>query len=1628
MRLPGRMLIITSLSVLCLLACDKQQEAKNPASQEEAEQTEKTADKPRQLDAQHLALLDISERTKNGKNGIAITFSTAIDSSQNIQPYFLISGKEGAGIDGSWQLDEDNKRVWFMHTEPEQTYEVTVNPGITALNGSKLLRGDTATIETRALLPSVNFDSDGMVLPVGYASGLPVVSVNIAAVDVDFFRISENKIASFIDFVQTYGRKSWYAQNLTSYGELCYSARFDLNPPKNTRSKRDLFIQNIDELKKPGLYLAVMRAAGKYENREITWFSITDIGLHLRQYDQQMDVHTASLSSGEALGDITLELYGEDNQIIQSNTTTPEGLASFQGEFDSARVLVAKSKNQYSLLNLNQPALDLSEFNIGDRPQLPQEFFIYAPRDLYRPGESAIFSGLLRDHDGKLQQVETLNGEIRAPSGSVVKSFKWQGDAEGYYQYNWSIPETAATGNWSLVVSGTLSKAVTYNFHVEEFLPERMKLTLAAERERTEIIGSNHPLDISILGEYLYGAPAAGNKFGSVLQVSQWRDPIPSLKGYLFGNLNDQRFQSYQELNDVFLDDQGKAILTIQPSWSESSVPLKVSVIGSLYESGGRPVTRAHPVLIWPAESMIGIRPHFGDKNPSPGSSVKFDLVNANLKGELQAADNVEVTLIREDRQYFWEYNQHQGWHWNYSEKEFPVASESLALESKTPGQVSFPVDWGRYRLEAKNLDTGILSSVRFFAGHDWYYDWKNANNAAARPDKINLALDKATYNAGDIAELKILPPTNGDVLILLESDRPLWSKKMPVSTQGSLVKIPIDPSWDSHNLYVSALLIQPSGKSKQTTPKRALGLIHLPLNREPRRLGINIEAPEKILPQSTLSTHLSLAQPPSSAQKTYVTLAAVDVGVLSISDFTTPSPFDFFFGQRRYAVEAKDLYADVIEVHDAEKAVQRFGGDADLVRGGEKPQSEVQIVSLFSGPVAFDEQGNALVELEVPDFNGSLRLMALGFSDDKYGSDEQTVTVAAPIIAEIAMPRFLARGDESLLALDIQNLTEQTQTLSVELSVEHPLSLKMPLKKSVTLAAKEKQALQIPVIAAGQEGAASIRANISGEDIENFTRSWQLGVRPAYPAVTENLQALLYPGESFSLTDKTLPGAIPATLQASVSLSPIVNLQINNQLKNLLGYPYGCLEQSASRAWPLTFATTENQQRFGLTPIAEDKRRDMIQKGIDRILSFQRRNGSFGLWDNDSPEEHWLSVYATDFLLNARTMGMDVPEQALEKALQRLDYYVNSANSFIRQRWSDDPKHYAFSTRAYASYVLSKVKRARLGTLRNLYNSSFDHANTGLSQIQLGLALLQMGDKNNGAEALAKALRNFPQEYRYWGDYGSEIRDLGMSIYLLLEHQQLSDEALRLSLQLRDATLSKPWLSTQERIALFMAGIALEESFSSPWKALWRIGDGEIQNIENQQGWHKLLNSEQLQEGFLLTSEHSKPLYLGALVNGYSEHPPEATDAGISVVRNWYNSEGKAIQPESVKSGDLLLVHLNVSSDKRLPDTLVINLLPAGLELENQNLEHAIKLDEFKIEGETIPKLMERTRLVHEEFRDDRYVAAVELNGYSESHLFYLVRAVTPGNYLVPPVLAEDMYRPQIRGVSETIDRLRVK
>lgn len=1573
-------------------------------------------DKGQTKQSSPLRILDIGERTYKGGPAISIIVSSPLDTSVRHDAHFRVSDPKTV-LKDAWVVSDDGRILYFPHVEPETEYTVTVFPSLADKKGNHLEKRVVETVKTRKIEPAVSFSGNGFLLPRGLTRGIPVATVNVPEVEIEFFRMNEKGMLKYVQWNKTTRPMDIYRlDDVREYGDLVFSGRFDLNAPKNRRVVTHIPVETIEELQKEGVYLAVMREPGEYEYRyDASFFLVTDLAFHMRIYKEETRIFLSSLKTGKPVPDAALIFHRNKKNPVKGKTDE-NGEYRYTGAKDFSLV-EAKKDGMLGVLPVNLPQIDMSEFDTGKRKQHNFGVFTYGPRDLYRPGEKVIVSALLRDYDGRPVTSRPVTAKLFRPDGKQMQSFIWHPESLpgqeniNYYQKEINLSKSAQTGKWRLRVytdPADREPATEYSFHVEEFLPERMKLDLALVPDKPY---PDTDLILRAEGEYLYGAPAAGNDMETRVRVQPEREIFEKWEGFQFGNIQDATYRDQYELEKIRMDDNGKAEIKIESRWEGIKSPLTVRVTASLFESGGRPVTRAVEATTFPGPSLVGIRPLFDNNQVDNEGPVEFELICADKNGVLQPGKNLLYGLIREDRDYYWEYNETSGWDYKYTEKNYPYETGSLSTDGEKSVSLGFNLKSGAYVLRVGDPETELETSIRFHVGYAWWLDDDEASRA--RPDKVTLILDRPQYQPGDIISLQVTPPHEGSGLILVEcTDKPLWWTRVPVSPKGTTVEIPVAGSWDRHDMYISAIVFRPGEAEEKITPNRAVGLIHLPLYRENREIGLSIEAPRKMLPSSPLEAVVKMVTP--TKEPVFVTLAAVDVGILNITDFQTPDPFSWFFAKRRFSVSAYDIYNRVIEFYEGEVAGLRFGGDADIT-GGKRPETEIRLVSLFHEPVQLDAKGVARIKLDVPDFNGRLRLMALAFGKDSYGACEAETTVASPVVTQLSHPRFLAAGDTSIFTLDVHNLSGTEQNLELELTASPPIALSEGSKK-ITLKDQEKTTLTFPVKAMDTFGPSGIELRLSGRDI-TIKRDWQVGVRPAWPAIAEKTRRVLKKSEEFQAHRKEIQDLIPDTLDASLVISPVLPLEMGHLLKGLIGYPYGCLEQTTSMAWPLLYSTEERVKQHGLKRVSQEERVRRIEGAINKISTMQIPSGGFGLWSGRSPEAPWLTVYVTEFMIRARENGFYIPQEMLDKALKRIELYLKRTPPTPRYMDNTYRQSLEFAVRAYSGYVLSLLNQASLSDLRTLFDNHFEKASSNLPFAHLAVAFKRMGDARRSKTAFDLAAKTRRDEKWYWGDYGSSLRDTAKTLAVMLENDKDADVET-LFLDLNDAVYKRRWLSTQEKFSLFALGMAMENLSQKDWKGELFIG-GKKHSLQTS-GKHTIsLSVADFMAGIRFVSQTDGILYLSMVVEGYGKNPPQKAEEGISLFREFLTIEGKPVKDMEFHVGEPVLVHIRADAGSLIPDALVADLLPAGFELENQNLAHSMKIDDIMIDGKPIRNI--RTETTHEEFRDDRYAAFLGLGRYNSAHLFYLVRAVTPGVFITPPTLAESMYKPEIRGVGDT-------
>ena len=1633
-------------SMLMLVGCDdnEKQQVTNTLTAKTSEPSVATSNKlsPDNLEllrqqsiGKPFNLLDVSEVQLDGVSTLSLTFSIPLDPDQDFRRGLKVMDKTQGALDGAWTLSPNLKTVYLRHLEPNRELKVSVDEGLLALNKSTFDQQKSEKITTRDSQPSVGFASTGSLLPGKVISGLPVMALNVDKVDVNFYRVTERSLSQFINqWRYRSAVSSWEVNDILQMADLVYTGRFDLNPERNTREKLLLPLADIAPLQQPGIYLAIMNQAGHYAyTNPATLFSLSDIGVSAHRYQNRLDIFTQSLENGAVQSKVELTLLDSKGSPVGKTVSDADGHASFDNPGEEG-LLLAHQGNQTTLLDLRRPALDLAEFDIAGDKDASKQFFMFGPRDLYRPGETIIVNGLMRDREGQPLPVQPVKLEVVKPDGQVSYTQTWQ-PTEGLYQFTHRLSDNASTGRWQIRVNTGDNQPRDWSFQVEDFMPERMALELTTQHEP---LSPADNVNFAITGRYLYGAPAAANSLQGQLFLRPLREAVAQLPGFQFGNVNEDNLSRNLDEIELKLDDQGQAIVTTESQWQEAHSPLRVILQASLLESGGRPVTRRAEQTIWPAATLPGIRPQFASKEiydyrtdtshvrpfVDEGSRAGFDIVYADSSGKKVAVNGLNVRLVQERRDYYWSWSESDGWQSQYDQKELIEAEQQLNLAEGETGKVEFPVEWGSYRLEVEEPDHGVISSVRFWAGYDWQDN--SGTDGGMRPDRVTLKLDKPAYKVGDTVNLNINAPAAGKGYLLIESsDGPLWWQAIDVPDGGLSLAIPIDKRWKRHDLYISTVVVRPGDKSANATLKRAVGILHLPLADEDNRLQLTLTSPDKIQPDHDLNVKIkATATDGKLPEKVNVLLSAVDVGVLNITDYKTPSPWDAFFGRKRYGADIYDIYGQVIE-GSGKLASLRFGGDGDegdeLSRGGKKPVNHVNIVAQQALPITLDANGEGVVTLPIGDFNGELKIMAQAWSADRFGSSEGKTVVAAPLITELAAPRFMAGGDESRLALDISNMTDTAQTLDVKLAASGLLTLETTTNQPLALAPGERKTLFIPVRAQEGFGTGELSLVVSGSSLPeagDITKNWKIGIRPALPAQTASSGVVLATDEVWTIAPELISGLVPATLEGQLLLSGQPPLNLARYIRELKAYPYGCLEQTVSGLFPSLYSNELSLAELGIKGISDSLRREAVDIGIGRLFDMQNDKGGFGLWDKSGPEEFWLTAYVTDFLVRAAEQGYNVNADVLNKANKRLLQYLIDP-SLIDVRYSNQAAASRFAVQSYAGLVLARQQKAPLGALRELW-TRHSQAGSGLPLVQLGVALKLMGDEPRSQQALDLGLKTARMDGHIWlGDYGSDVRDQAAMLSLLEEYALLPDQQNRLLLQLSDLAWGQQWLSTQETNALFLAGRNLHNKQDN-WQALTSLSASPLSAAKPVT---RNLTAEQLTDLQVKNSgEHN--LYLRVDSSGYPQQMPAPAANVLHIERQFLDSNGDSRSLSALKSGELVIVKLNVWADRDVPDALVVDLLPAGLELENQNLANSsAQLADSSTDSQmnTWLQQMQQQDIQHIEFRDDRFVAALSLSRGNPATLLYLARAVTPGTYRVPMPQVESMYVPQWRATGAT-------
>lgn len=1513
-------------------------------------------------------------------------------------------------VDSSFALSDGGVTLCISGLAFGTDYRVKLLPGLPSAEGETLAQSEDLNFTVGDREPSIGFRDSAYVLPKVGSTGVPVITVNTERLALRLLRINDRKLVDqLVDQRFLVNLSGYDAEDVAERsGELVWKGSMAIENQRNKRVVTAFPIQEVVPETKPGIYVLMaspykpgeeggVADEDRWTSQATQWLVVSDLGLTTFSGSDGLTVAVHSLESGTPLNRVELRLVARNNEVLATATSDRSGLAKFDpgllrgdGGRTATAVMAFRKDGDFSFLDLTRGAFDLSDRGVGGRAMPGDtDLFFYSDRGVYRPGETVHVVGLLRDHGAKAIAGLPVMFKLLRPDGVESARFTGVKDEGGGYRLDLPIAGSARTGNWTVeaYLDPEGKPIADLSFLVEDVVPARIETEI---KPSVDALAPDTDAVVDVKAKFLYGAPAADLPVKADLTIARDTDPFPQLKGYRFGLADDDVEPVRNPLDDSRTDAQGAVSLPLSlGDLPDTAQPLAATLRVEVYEFGGRPVIKSQKLPIRNRPFSIGIKPVFeGDEAPS-GGSVDFEVIAVDAKGQPIDRAGLSYRFVQEDWDYQWFYA-NSAWDYDVVVRDKGVANGNVDAAAAAPAKLTLNVDWGHYRLEVYDAASGTASSVRFYAG------WWAKPGTSTTPDRMQVVADKELYQVGDQAEVRLAAPFTGQALVTVATDRVLETRLVDVPAAGSSIRVKVDAAWGA-GAYVLVSAFRP-GQADQHGPGRAIGTAWLAIDPKPRQLQVTMTVPEKVLPRQSVSIPVSIAN--LSGGAAYLTVAAVDEGILQLTDFKTPDPLDHYFGKRRLGLEIRDLYGQLIDGKEGKRGDIREGGDEEGL-GNRGAPPELKLVALFSGIVQLDDAGKATVKFDIPDYNGRLRLMAVAWDGANVGAAEAGLVVRDPVVVLSSTPRFLAPGDRSAFSLSIQNLDAAAGLYHVVLSASDAVQLGDGAVFDADLKVGDTVNKAIPMLGRTL-GSGKVTMTVTGPGNFTLTHDITVPVRPAQTPMSQTLSRVLQPGETFTLSKAALTQFLPetASLQASMSARP--NLDVPRVLSDLSHYPYGCLEQTTSIAFPLLYVK-ELAEVWGVdnATVAGDKER--IQAAVDRAFEHERSDGQFGLWSGSDPADRWLSAYAMDFLTEAKAQGYQVSELGYRNGIKGLQYIMGGYSQ-------DDPE--TLNARAYALYVLAKAKATNLSDLRYFNDTYLNRLPTPIAAAQIGAALAMTGDMERAGKAFAKAKVDSERALRGYWDYSSEwygsgLRDSAAIIALMVEAKAPGADLANLLDRVAGEMGTRSYLSTQEEAWILRAAHATARD-----QAKLKLAFSNGQSADQGKPYLMRAGLSDLDQDLTVTNQGDQVVYLRATASGVPTEAQPAASHGAEVDRQFFTLDGKPAVLGNLKQNDIVVAVITGNfNDETNHRAMVIDLLPAGLEIENERLTNTRRTGDLA----WLPELTEGN---YSEYRDDRYIAAFDTrpdNG-NKFTFAYILRAVTPGQYKAPAVELEDMYKPELR------------
>lgn len=1275
--------------------------------------------------------------------------------------------------------------------------------------------------------------------------------------------------------------------------------------------------------------------------------------------------------------------YNYQQQELGHVTTNEEGTSIFDSESQVA-FAIAERGTEKTYVKLNDGnALSVSKFDVsGARLQKGIKGFIYGERGVWRPGDTIFLSFMLNDKDNDLPENHPVKLELHDPYNKIThREIQTQG-LNNFYKFELTTSADAPTGDWLAKVS-VGGASFTKSIKIETIKPNRLKIKANLEGE---IISGSKPVKGELQVTWLHGAIAKNLDADVKAKFNQQRTKFSGFDDYTFDDPTRRFSTEEQTVFDGSINSEGKASFNLNPQISEKAPGmLRASFITKVYENGGDFSTDVFSKTYSPYSTYVGLSTPKGDMARGmllTDTKHNFDIVTVDEQGKPKAAKGLKVTIYKVSWRWWWDTSEDNIYSYNgdnYNENIF-----TKTINTNASGKANFEFElkypeWGRYLVRVEDPNSGHAT------GKTIYIDWPGWAGKSRKQDPsaatmLVFSTNKKTYNVGETAMVTFPSSGEGRALVTVENGSEVLESfwVMPQKDETKF-ELPIRDIY-TPNVYINITLLQPHASTANDLPIRLYGLVPITVENPETRLNPQISMPDVLQPEETIKVDVSEK---TGKAMTY-SLAIVDDGLLDLTRFKTPSPWNHFNIREALGVKTWDIYDDVIGAFGGRiDQIFSIGGDDEAGGAKNKKANRFKPMVVYLGPFNLKKGETKSHKIKMPKYVGSVRTMVIAGNRDleAYGNVEKTTPVRKPLMLLASLPRKITPGEKVTLPVTVFAMEKKVKNVTIRLKNNKAFKIVGEATQSLSFAEPEEKMAYFELDIADFTGIGKVEIEATGNG-EKASYEVEIDVMNPNPITTSVQDIVLEPNSEQTINLETF--GVAGSNSAQIEFSTLPQMDFNGRMQYLIRYPHGCVEQTTSAAFPQIYLADV----FDLSFDKKSKIQKNVKKAIQRLANFQLPNGGFSYWPGQNYTNDWGTSYAGHFLLEAEKKGYVLP-------IGFKSGWIKYQKSVAKQwRESDDNSDLAQAYRLFTLALAGSADVSSMNRLRETPNISNE------AKHRLAAAYALVGQESAAKEIFSKANIDYKSVKYDYHTYGSIDRNRAMALetLILLDDKTIAQDIAK---TIAERLSKKQWMSTQSTAYSLLAMAKFAKYIGGKGVNVSYALNGNSKNINTPL---TLSNRDLLvnngSNNIVVKNNKDNTVFIRVLSTGILPVGQEKTDVrnlGVQVVYKGRN--GSIMNVGQLQQGTDFIAEVTITNrvGEVIKDMALSEIFPSGWEIVNTRFTDFGSFAENDV--------------THTDIRDDRANFYFDLKARESKTFRVLLNASYLGKYYLPGIQAEAMY-----------------